>query len=107
MCVAAELGDYDPEEHEDNYVSEFKLLLKQTPEIEEKMMEIHQTQLKGQTPAQVENNFLRKACTLDTYGVDPHPVKVQYEYHGNGGKSHQITVKRSPERFCTFKKSST
>jgi hypothetical protein len=39
-------------------------------------MEIHQTQLKGQTPAQVENNFLRKACQLDTYGVDPHPVKV-------------------------------
>lgn len=39
-------------------------------------MDIHQTQLKGQTPAQVENNFLRKACQLDTYGVDPHPVKV-------------------------------
>jgi hypothetical protein len=75
-CVAAELGDYDPEEHEGNYVSELNLLLKQTPEIEEKMMEIHQTQLKGQTPAQVENNFLRKACQLDTYGVDPHPVKV-------------------------------
>jgi hypothetical protein len=57
-------------------VSEFNLLLKQTPEIEEKIMDIHQTQLKGQTPAQVENNFLRKACQLDTYGVDPHPVKV-------------------------------
>jgi hypothetical protein len=57
-------------------VSEFNLLLKQTPEIEEKIMDIHQTQLKGQTPAQVESNFLRKACQLDTYGVDPHPVKV-------------------------------
>ena len=75
--ISAELGDYDPEEHEDNYVSEFNLLLKQTPEIEEKIMDIHQTQLKGQTPAQVENNFLRKACQLDTYGVDPHPVKVR------------------------------
>ncbi|XP_069700250.1 FERM domain-containing protein 5 isoform X3 [Periplaneta americana] len=78
--IQSELGDYDPEEHEENYVSEFKLLLKQTPEIEEKMMEIHQTQLKGQTPAQVENNFLRKACQLDTYGVDPHPVK---DHRGN------------------------
>ncbi|PSN38304.1 FERM domain-containing protein 5 [Blattella germanica] len=73
--IQSELGDYDPEEHDDNYVSEFKLLLKQTPEIEEKIIDIHQTQLKGQTPAQVETNFLRKACQLDTYGVDPHPVK--------------------------------
>ncbi|KDR13769.1 hypothetical protein L798_12062, partial [Zootermopsis nevadensis] len=78
--VQSELGDYDPEEHEGNYVSELNLLLKQTPEIEEKIMEIHQTQLKGQTPAQVENNFLRKACQLDTYGVDPHPVK---DHRGN------------------------
>lgn len=78
--IQSELGDYDPEEHEDNYVSEFNLLLKQTPEIEEKIMDIHQTQLKGQTPAQVENNFLRKACQLDTYGVDPHPVK---DHRGN------------------------
>nr|CAD7569310.1 unnamed protein product [Timema californicum] len=77
---AAELGDYDPEEHEENYVSDFKLLLKQTQEIEEKIMEIHRTHLKGQTPAQTENNFLKKACQLDTYGVDPHPVK---DHRGN------------------------
>lgn len=80
FIIQSELGDYDPEEHEDGYVSEFKLLLKQTPEIEEKIMELHQTQLKGQTPAQTENNFLRKACQLDTYGVDPHPVK---DHRGN------------------------
>ncbi|XP_067002691.2 FERM domain-containing protein 5 [Anabrus simplex] len=78
--IQSEIGDYDPEEHGDGYVSEFKLLLKQTPDIEEKMMDIHKTQLKGQTPAQTENNFLRKACTLDTYGVDPHPVK---DHRGN------------------------
>ncbi|XP_049830488.1 FERM domain-containing protein 5 isoform X1 [Schistocerca gregaria] len=78
--IQSELGDYDPEEHEDNYVSDFKLLLKQTPEIEGKIMELHQTQLRGQTPAQTETNFLRKACQLDTYGVDPHPVK---DHRGN------------------------
>lgn len=39
----AELGDYDPDEHPPNYVSEFKLLLKQTQRIEEKIAEIHQT----------------------------------------------------------------
>ncbi len=30
----------------------------------------------GQVPSEAEGNFLKKACTLDTYGVDPHPVKV-------------------------------
>lgn len=31
----------------------------------------------GQTPATSELNFLRKAQTLETYGVDPHPCKVK------------------------------
>ncbi|KAJ8951961.1 hypothetical protein NQ318_013631, partial [Aromia moschata] len=38
-------------------------------------MDIHQKQLKGQSQSQVENTFLKLACQLDTYGVDPHPVK--------------------------------
>lgn len=71
-----ELGDYDPEIHTGNYVSDFKILLKQTEAIEEKAMELHQKQLKGQSQSQVENTFLKMACQLDTYGVDPHPVKV-------------------------------
>ncbi|XP_075216636.1 FERM domain containing isoform X2 [Lycorma delicatula] len=78
--VQAELGDYDPEEHIENYVSEMKILLKQTQLIEEKIMELHQTQMKGQSPESTETNFLRKACTLDTYGIDPHPVK---DHRGN------------------------
>ncbi|KAG1682912.1 FERM domain-containing protein 3 [Nymphon striatum] len=73
--LQSELGDFDPDEHMDNYVTEFKLLFKQTKVIEEKVAEIHQTQLRGQVPATAESNFLRKACLLDTYGVDPHQVK--------------------------------
>ncbi|XP_025072892.1 FERM domain-containing protein 5 isoform X3 [Pogonomyrmex barbatus] len=38
-------------------------------------MELHQGQLKGFTPEQSENYFLRIASQLDTYAVDPHPVK--------------------------------
>ncbi|CAN7946855.1 unnamed protein product, partial [Ixodes pacificus] len=76
LVIQSELGDYDAEEHTGNYVAEFKLLLKQTPRIEEKIAEIHQQQLRGQVPAVAETNFLRKACLLETYGVDPHPVKV-------------------------------
>ncbi|KAL1449172.1 hypothetical protein WDU94_000393 [Cyamophila willieti] len=69
-----ELGDFNPEEHVGNYVSELKILLKQTTYIEEKMMEFH-AKLMEQTPEQVETAFLRKAACLDTYGVDPQPVK--------------------------------
>lgn len=46
--------------------------------MEEEMLEIHQTVLKGQTLEETEANFLRKACALESYGVDPHPVKVRY-----------------------------
>ncbi|XP_049818275.1 FERM domain-containing protein 5 isoform X2 [Aethina tumida] len=75
LILQGELGDYDSEIHTGNYVSDFKILLKQTDSIEDKAMEIHQKQLKGQSPSQVENTFLKLACQLDTYGVDPHPVK--------------------------------
>ncbi|KAK1124072.1 hypothetical protein K0M31_007096 [Melipona bicolor] len=75
--VVGELGDYDPKIHEGNYISEHKLLLKQTEAIEEKAMKLHQTELKGFTPEQAETHFLRLASQLDTYAVDPHPVKDQ------------------------------
>lgn len=51
-------------------------MLKQTETIEEKAMKLHQTELKGFTPQQAETHFLRLASQLDTYAVDPHPVKV-------------------------------
>ncbi|CAG0881541.1 unnamed protein product [Darwinula stevensoni] len=75
--VQAEMGDYNPDEHGENpgYISEFKILLKQTPELEEQVAYLHQTEMRGQVPATAEAHFLRKACLLDTYGIDPHPVK--------------------------------
>ncbi|CAG9855198.1 unnamed protein product [Phyllotreta striolata] len=75
LIVQGELGDYDPEIHVGNYISNMKMLLKQTEAIEDKAMDIHQKQLKGQSQSQVETSFLKLACQLDTYGVDPHPVK--------------------------------
>ncbi|XP_065333855.1 FERM domain-containing protein 5 isoform X2 [Cloeon dipterum] len=78
--IQADLGDYEPEEHEGNYVAEQKLLLKQTIKIEEDIIELHQTQMRGQSPETAETNFLRKAYQLDTYGIDPHPVK---DHRGN------------------------
>lgn len=74
------MGDHDPEVHVGNYISDYKLLLKQTEIIEDKILEIHQKQLKGQSSSQAENTFLKVSCQLDTYGVDPHPVKVTNFY---------------------------
>ncbi|KAK4321079.1 hypothetical protein Pmani_008096 [Petrolisthes manimaculis] len=72
--VQAEIGDFDPAKHYGNYISDFKILLKQTPKLEERVMELHPT-LKNYTPLMAETCFLKKASALDTYGVDPHPVK--------------------------------
>lgn len=49
---------------------------KQTPATEREIMEIHQLELKGHLPEEMEASFLRKASILDSYGIDPHPVKV-------------------------------
>uniref|UniRef100_A0A671T5J7 FERM domain containing 3 n=1 Tax=Sinocyclocheilus anshuiensis TaxID=1608454 RepID=A0A671T5J7_9TELE len=73
--VQAELGDYDPEEHPADYISDFKLFPKQSLKLERKIVEIHQNELRGQCPSLAELNLLQRANTLDTYGVDPHPCK--------------------------------
>lgn len=41
--VQSELGDYDPEEHNRNYLGEFKFAPNQTSELEDKVMELHRT----------------------------------------------------------------
>nr|XP_051689720.1 FERM domain-containing protein 3 isoform X1 [Oryctolagus cuniculus] len=73
--VQAELGDYDPDEHPENYISEFEIFPKQSQKLERKIMEIHKNELRGQSPPVAEFNLLLKAHALETYGVDPHPCK--------------------------------
>ncbi|XP_041082865.1 FERM domain-containing protein 3 [Polyodon spathula] len=73
--VQDELGDYEPDEHPEDYITEFKLFPKQTQKLEKKIVEIHKNELRGQSPALAELNLLQKAHSLETYGVDPHPCK--------------------------------
>ncbi|KOB75096.1 Band 4.1 [Operophtera brumata] len=71
-----ELGDYDPGIHVGNYVAEMRLL------------ELHREPVegtpgggggvKGMSTQEAERTFLKIGCQLDTYGVDPHPVKKKH-----------------------------
>ncbi|XP_042299461.1 band 4.1-like protein 2 isoform X9 [Sceloporus undulatus] len=72
--LQAELGDYDTEEHNSDYIGEFQFAPNQTKEMEEKVVELHKTH-RGLTPAQADSQFLENAKRLSMYGVDLHHAK--------------------------------
>lgn len=75
--IQSEMGDYDPDVHKGNYISDIKLIPNQNEEMEFEAIKVHQNELRNQTPAEAELRFLERAAKLDTYGIDPHPVKDQ------------------------------
>lgn len=59
-----------------NYVSEFKFVPNQTEQLELEAIKLHQNEdFVGLKPAESELNFLKKACKIDMYGIDPYPVR--------------------------------
>lgn len=70
-----EVGDYDEEIHVGDYVSSLKLALRQTDQLERKVMELHRKRDPGQDVQMAIDEFMSIARGLETYGVDPHPVK--------------------------------
>ncbi|XP_032906355.1 FERM domain-containing protein 5 isoform X2 [Amblyraja radiata] len=75
FILQAEIGDYDVGKHPEGYSSKFQFFPKHSEKLERKIADIHKTELSGQSPDTAELNFLKKAQTLETYGVDPHPCK--------------------------------
>uniref|UniRef100_A0A8C6V4K7 Erythrocyte membrane protein band 4.1 like 2 n=1 Tax=Naja naja TaxID=35670 RepID=A0A8C6V4K7_NAJNA len=72
--LQAELGDFDPEEHDSGYIQEFQFAPNQTKELEDKVVELHKTH-RGLTPAQADSQFIENAKRLSMYGVDLHHAK--------------------------------
>lgn len=76
MFITEELGDYDAEIHSGEYASAVKFVLRQTDLLERKVAELHQKREPGQEAHVAIDEFMVIAKGLETYGVDPHPVKV-------------------------------
>ncbi|XP_052893547.1 FERM domain-containing protein 5 isoform X1 [Anopheles moucheti] len=75
LIVQDELGDFDAETHTGEYVSSLKIALRQSDQLEKKAMELHQKREPGQEAVAVYDEFVGIARSLETYGIDPHPVK--------------------------------
>ncbi|XP_075151953.1 FERM domain containing isoform X2 [Haematobia irritans] len=75
LIVQEELGDYNPKIHTENYVSSLNLALRQTDLLEKKIIELHKKREPHQDTRDSMDEFMRIVCGLETYGIDPHPVK--------------------------------
>ncbi|XP_055908231.1 FERM domain-containing protein 5 [Eupeodes corollae] len=75
LIVQEELGDYDSELLVGDYVSSMHLALRQTDALEKKVMELHRKREPGQDASVAMDEFMGIARGLETYGIDPHPVK--------------------------------
>ncbi|XP_072382863.1 tyrosine-protein phosphatase non-receptor type 4 isoform X1 [Diabrotica undecimpunctata] len=83
--VQSELGDYQPDEHGPNYLSNIHLVPNQNDDIEKKISELHKLH-KGQLPADAEFNFLDHAKRIEMYGVELHKAR------DNANKEIQLGV---------------
>ncbi|XP_028966651.1 FERM domain-containing protein 3 [Galendromus occidentalis] len=85
----AELGDHEAPSNQgdarassesgDEAQSAFsaRILPKHSQEIESRVDRIHET-LKGVSATDAQDFFLKRAATLESYGIDPHPVKDEH-----------------------------
>lgn len=74
LIAQEELGDFVPESDYSKNYSSLKLALRQTDQLEKKVLELHKKKV-GLDIACIYDEFISIARSLETYGIDPYPVK--------------------------------
>ena len=76
FCNTAECGDFNEEDYPDaGYLSTFKFVPHQDPEMEKRIRENHRKHV-GQSPAEADLHLLETARRTELYGIKMHPAKV-------------------------------
>ena len=71
----AELGDYSPDEHKEDYLDNFNIIPHQSASLTRVISQYHRRH-NGKFPADAEYKFLEIAKTLPLYGFDLYEAKV-------------------------------
>ncbi|XP_068141507.1 FERM domain-containing protein 5 isoform X2 [Drosophila tropicalis] len=100
LIVQEELGDYNEDIHKGDYVSSIELTLRRTDNLEKKITELHKKRAAGHDSSAAAEEFMGIARCLETYGIEPHPVKDHRGSHlyigvNHSGISSYVAGKRS------------
>ncbi|KAG5892962.1 hypothetical protein JTB14_015008 [Gonioctena quinquepunctata] len=101
--VQAECGDFVPEDYPDHtYLSSYKFVPNQDPEMERKIMENHKKH-SGQSPAEADLNLLETARRCELYGIKLHQAKDHENVTLNLAVAHMgIIVFQNYTKINTF-----
>ncbi|KAM7443384.1 hypothetical protein ABFA07_007845 [Porites harrisoni] len=93
--VQGDVGDYEARDHGDDYLDGMVFAPNQTPELLEKIRELHKEN-RGLSPEEADSQYLKIAASkLVMFGVDAHPARDE--------QGNEILIGVSHEGVATYK----